>query len=152
LARCVLETVAILTAFFVAWTPLALLGFVDPMRDPLLFAAGYLLQAWFGTAFGLIVAALSEIFEATEQILPPLLYITLPFTGVFNMAGWLPETWRNAVLWSPLVTNIEMLRAGMFTGDNVAYYYPMYVVYWSLGLTAVALPLVQHARRYVTFG
>ena len=49
------------------------------------------------------------------------------------------------------MTNVEMLRAGMLGGDTVYYYYPMYTVYWSLGLTAIALPLVQHARRYVTF-
>ncbi len=121
------------------------------MPDPLLFAGGYLLQAWFGSAFGLIVAALSEIYEATEQVLPPILYITLPFTGVFNMAAWLPQEWRKVTEWSPLVTNIEMLRAGMLSGDGVYYYYPWYTIGWSLALTAIALPLVQHARRYVTF-
>src|SRR5437764_8624390 len=36
LARCVLETFAILAAFFVAYTPLALLCFVDRIRVPLL--------------------------------------------------------------------------------------------------------------------
>ena len=152
LARSLLEVVGILTAFFVAWTPLALLGFVDPMPDPLLFAGGYMLQAWFALAVGLIIAALSEIYEATEQFLPPLLYITLPFSGVFNMAAWLPQSWRNVLLYSPLANYVEMLRAGMFAGDITTYYYPMYVVYWSLGLTALALPLVQYARRFVTFG
>ena len=58
--------------------------------------------------------------------MPPLLYITLPFTGVFNMAEWLPQRWREAALWSPLVNNIEMLRAGMFSGDIQTYYYPLY--------------------------
>ncbi len=151
IARCLLEVVGVLAAFFVAWTPLTLLGFLDPMPDPLLFAAGYFLQCWFGIAFGLIIAALSEIYEMTEQFLPPLLYITLPFTGVFNMAAWLPQRWREATLWSPLVHNIEMLRAGMIGGDMVAYYDPVYVIYCSLALTAIALPLVQYARRFVTF-
>ena len=150
-ARSLLEVVAILAAFFIAWTPLYLLGFVDPMPDPLLFAGGYFLQAWFSLSFGLIVAALSEMYEVTEQILPPILYITLPFTGIFNMAAWLPPGWRSVQLWSPLVTNIEMLRAGMFDGDVVAIYYPMYTVWWSLALTALALPLVQYARRFVAF-
>jgi capsular polysaccharide transport system permease protein len=150
LAKCLLEVIGILTAFFVAYTPLVLIGVLDPMPDPLLFAGGYFLQAWFSLAFGLNVAALSEIFEMTEQILPPMLYITIPFTGVFSMAAWLPEQWRIATLWSPLVTNVEMVRAGMFPVDTVTYYYPMYTVWWSLGLTAVALPLLQHARRYVT--
>jgi len=151
IARCLLEVVGILAAFFVAWIPLAILGFVDPMRDPLLFAGGYALQAWFGIAFGLIVAALSEMYEVTEMILPPFLYITLPFTGIFSMAAWLPQRWREAVLWSPLANNIEMLRAGMFPEDTVTYYHPMYVVYICIGMTAVALPLLQYARRFVAF-
>jgi ABC-type polysaccharide/polyol phosphate export permease len=67
------------------------------------------------------------------------------------MAAWLPQQWREATLWSPLVNNIEMLRAGMFESDVVAYYTPMYSVWWSLGLTAVALPMVRHARRFVAF-
>lgn len=150
-AKCLLEVIGILAAFFVSYTPLTVLGILDPMPDPLLFAEGYALQAWFGTAFGLIVAGLSEMYEMTEQILPPVLYITLPFTGVFSLAAWLPQQWRDAVEWSPLVTNVEMLRAGMFGGDTVYYYYPMYTVYWSLALTAIGLPLVQHARRHVTF-
>lgn len=151
LAKVLLEVVGILTAFFVAYTPLALLGFVDPIHDPLLLAGGYLLQAWFGGACGLIICALSEIYEMTEQIVPPILYISLPFTGIFAMAAWLPQAWREITLWSPLVNNIEMFRAGMFGGDVQTFYDPMYSVWWSLGLTAVALPLAQYARRFVTF-
>ncbi len=150
-ARSLLEIIGILTAFFVAWTPLALLGFVDPMPDPILFLSGYLLQGWFGAAFGLCIAALSEMYEATEQILPPLLYITLPFTGVFTMSSWLPQRWREVVAYSPLASNVEMMRAGMFTGDLSFYYYPNYVLGWCLLLTAIALPLVQYARRSVAF-
>lgn len=150
-ARSLLEIVGILTAFFVAWTPLALLGFVDPMPNPILFLGGYLLQGWFGLAFGLLIAGLSEMYEMTEQILPPALYISLPFTGVFSMAEWLPQNWREAVSWSPLASNIEMLRAGMFPGDGTFYYYPWYVVGWCVFLTAVSLPLVQYARRSASF-
>ena len=79
------------------------------------------------------------------------LYITLPFTGVFNMVEWLPQRCRDATLWSPLVTNIYMLRADIFSNDITPYYYPMYSVWWSLALTAIGLPLVQYARKYVTF-
>ena len=150
-ARIVLEIIAILTAFFVAWTPLYLLGLVEPMHDPLMFATGYFLQGWFGLAVGLFIAGLSEIYEATEQFLPPILYITLPFTGVFSMADWLPQKWREALLWSPLVSNIEMLRDGMFSGDVVTYHDGWYVVCWCLALTAISLPLVQHARKHVMF-
>jgi capsular polysaccharide transport system permease protein len=151
ISHSVLEIIGILTAFFVAWTPLVMLGFLNPMPDPLLFLTGYLLQGWFGAAFGLCVSAISEMYEATEQILPPLLYITLPFTGVFTMADWLPQSWREVVAWSPLATNVEMVRAGMFTSDMSYYYYPKYVVGWCIFLTAIGLPLVQYARRSTPF-
>ena len=151
LARALLEIVAILAAFFIAWTPLFLLGFVDAMSDPLTFAGGYALQAWFSLGVGLIVSALSEKYEAVEQLVPPLLYITLPFTGCFTMGAWLPERWREAVAWSPLASNVEMLRKGMFDRETVAYYYPTYVIGWCVVLTAIALPLLHASRKHVSF-
>src|ERR1700677_1368663 len=52
IARCMLEVLGILTAFFVAGVPLTLLGVTGPMTDPLAFVTGYLLQAWFGFGIG----------------------------------------------------------------------------------------------------
>lgn len=147
-ARAFLEVIGVLTAFFVAWVPLYLLGFVDALKDPILFLSGYMLQALFGLSFGLLIAALSELSEIVEQIVPPLLYITLPFTGIFSMSGWLPQNWRDAVSWSPLASNVEMLRAGMFSGDFTYYYYPYYVMICSLIMIAFALPLIHYARRH----
>jgi capsular polysaccharide transport system permease protein len=150
LARGLLEIVGILTAFFIAYIPLALLGFVDPLRDPLVLIGGYLLNGWFSLAFGIILAGLSELSEPIEQFVPPLLYITLPFTGAFNMAAWLPQRWRDVLLWSPLVNNQEMFRSGMFPADTITYWYPWYVVLWCVVLTAIALPLAQFAQKHVS--
>ena len=103
IAKCLLEVIGIMAAFFVAWTPLTVLGVLDPMPDPLLFAGGYLLQAWFGSAFGLCVAALSEMYEATEQILPPILlhyaaiHRRLQSRGVAAVSNGAPP--RNGRLW-----------------------------------------------------
>ena len=150
LARGLLEIVAILTAFFIAYTPLALLGFVDPLQDPLLLIGGYLLNGWFSLAVGIIIAGLSELSEPVEQFVPPILYITLPFTGAFNMAAWLPQRWRDVVLWSPLVNCQEMFRSGMFSPDTITYWYPWYVVLWCVVLTAIALPLALYAQKQVS--
>ena len=62
----------------------------------------------------LVVHSVLEIiglYEATEQLLPPIRYITLPFTGVFSMAGWLPQSWREVVAWSPLATRHQFRNA-----------------------------------------
>jgi capsular polysaccharide transport system permease protein len=151
IARGVLETIAILAAFFIAWVPLTLLGVIEPMSDYLAFMAGYLLQAWFSFAFGLIITSLSEMWDPVEQFVPPLLYITLPFTGAFSMCSWLPQRWREVLLWSPLVNNVELMRGGMFPIDMQTYSYPLYVVLWCIVLTAIGLPLAQVAQKRVTF-
>jgi len=151
IARAMLEILGILTAFFIAWVPLTLLGVMEPMSDPLAFVGGYLLQAWFSFAVGMIIASLSEMWAPVEQFVPPLLYISLPFTGIFAMASWIPQQWREPLLWSPLVSNIEMVRGGMFSADTTTYSYPLYVVLWCLALTAIGLPLVHKAHEHVSF-
>src|SRR5206468_11222635 len=107
LARTLLEVIGILTAFFIAYVPLSLLGFVPLLRDPLVLIGAYLLHGWFSFSVGLIISGLSELSEAVEQFVPPLLYITLPFTGAFTMAAWLPQRWRGMLLWSPLAKTQE---------------------------------------------
>jgi capsular polysaccharide transport system permease protein len=151
LAKGLLEIIGIMAAFFIAWCPLALLGYMPQMTDPLIFVGAYLLHAWFSFAFGCVVAALSELWEPVEQFLPPILYLTLPLTGAFSMAAWLPQTWREILLWSPLANTQEMLRAGMFPPDTVTYWDATYVVLWCVGLSALAFPLVRQAQRQVSF-
>lgn len=151
LARGLLEFVGILAAFFIAWTPLALLGLVDPMTDPLLALTAYVLHAWFAFSFGCIIAALSEMWAPMEQFIQPILYLTLPLTGAFSMAAWLPQRWRELLLYSPIANTQEMFRAGIFPPDTVTYYYPTYVVICALVTTAIAFPLVQYSQRHVSF-
>jgi capsular polysaccharide transport system permease protein len=150
LAHNVLEILGLATAFLIAYVPLALLGILDPMRDPLTLIGGYLLNAWFGLAVGLIISGLSELWMPVQQFVPPMLYITLPFTGAFYMVCWVPQRWREALLWSPLVNTQEMFRSGMFSPDITTYYYPWYVVSVCVILTAIGIPLVQIAQKRVS--
>jgi capsular polysaccharide transport system permease protein len=150
-ARAALDTMGILTAFLIAFVPLALLGFVPPMRDPLLVFGGWFLTAWFSFGVGLLVGALSEISEVVERFVHPIMYLTLPITGTFYMVYWLPEKVREAVLWSPLVQGTEMFRAGMFSADVPTFYNPWYLFWWCVGLTAIGLPFAIYAQRHVRF-
>lgn len=150
-ARALLETVGILAAFFIAWAPLTLLGAMSPMSDPLLFVAGYMLHAWFSFGVGCIIAALSEIWLPAEQFIPPIMYLTLPATGCFSMAAWLPQPMRDILMWSPLANTQEMVRAGIFPPDIITYYYPTYVILVCLVLTAIGLPLAHYAQKQTAF-
>ena len=149
LARALLDAVGVLTAFFIAYVPLALLGFMDPIRDPLLLFGAWCLLAWLTFAVGLIVAGLTEISEAVERFIHPIMYLTIPVTGTFYMVYWLPEKIRDLALWSPLVHASEMFRAGLFSQDVPTQWDAVYLVSWCIGATVLGLPVVLYAQRHV---
>ena len=149
IAGALLEVVSILTAFLVVYIPLALLGFAPVMHDPLLSLGGFFLLGWFGFSFGLILLALSEFSEAADKFIQPAMYITLPLTGAFTMMDWLPAKAQQILIWSPLVTGIEMFRGGLFSPDVQVYYNLPYTLGCCFILTAIGLPLCLYAQRHV---
>jgi capsular polysaccharide transport system permease protein len=148
-ARALLDTIGILTAFFIAYVPLVLLGFMLPMHDPLVPLVAWVLTAWFTFGTALILDGLTEISAAAERFVHPIMYIALPVTGAFYMVYWLPETLRSIVLWSPLVHGSEMFRAGLLPPDVPTEWDALYLLWWCLGLTAIGLPVTLHAQRHV---
>jgi capsular polysaccharide transport system permease protein len=150
-ARALLETVGIFAAFVVAYVPLALLGYVPVIHDPLALCGGWLLGAWFFFSFGLVLAALTEIFEAAERFVGPIMYISLPVTGAFYMVEWLPPVARKIVMWSPLVNAFEMFRSGLFPPELAGQWDATYLALWAFVLTAVGVPLVHYAQTHVEF-
>ncbi len=150
ISRALLEIVGLMTAFFIAYIPMYLLGFMDAMSDPLAVIGSFWLLGWFSFAFGMIITGLSELSEPMERFVPPILYITLPFTGAFYMLSWLPEEARVALSWSPLVNTQEMIRSGLFPPDIPTYWSASYVVVWCLALTAIGLLLISKAQKHIT--
>ena len=149
IARGMLEIVAIFAAFVVAYIPLALLGFVPLVHDPLLLIGGYFLGGWFSMSFGFLLAGLSELAEPVERFINPMMYLTIPLTGVFFMVEWLPTSAQQIMLWSPLVNGIEMFRGGLFPPSITPHFEALYLVKWCVALTAIGLPLCQYAQRHV---
>ena len=149
LAGALLEIVAIFAAFLLVYMPLALLGLAPVVHDPLLSIAGWLLAGWFGFAFSLVLVGISEFFEASEKFIQPLMYLTIPATGVFFMLDWLPPQGQNVLKWSPLVSGIEMFRGGIFPPDIPIHYDAVYLLCWCVGLTAVGLPMCHYAQKHI---
>jgi capsular polysaccharide transport system permease protein len=148
LASTALEFVGIVSAFLIAYVPLSLYGVIDPMRDPLLIFSGFFLTTWFSFAFGLILTAMTELSEPSGRFVAPIMYVTLPFTGLFFMVNWLPDQYREIILWSPLVNCIEMIRGGLLPEYITTYYCPWYVINWCIGMTAIGIPLVYYAQEH----
>jgi capsular polysaccharide transport system permease protein len=147
-ANSLLELIGIVSAFLIAYVPLALYGVIPAARDPLLVFCGFVLTAWFSFSFGLVITAITEFSEAASRFVAPIMYVTLPFTGLFYMVYWLPDQYQAIILWSPLVNCIEMIRGGMFPDYMPTYGSPLYIMIWCVGLTAIGIPLVQYAQRH----
>jgi capsular polysaccharide transport system permease protein len=149
LARTALETAGGLAAFFIAYAPLTLFGIMEPMSDPLVLLSAWFLMAWFSFGVALNIAALTEIFHPIEYFVQPLMYLIIPIQGTFFMVSWLPDGYRDIVLWMPLVHANEMYRAGLLPAQIETFWNPWYLVVWCVALTATGLPLVRRAREHV---
>lgn len=145
-----LETIGIFAAFICAYFPLVIFGVILPPRDTLLMIGGWLFLAWFSISVGLIIAALTEMYEPVEKFIGPLLYVTIPLTGVFAMIDWLPQKAQAVLVYSPIATSVEMFRAGAFPEDIVTYYDPFFLTVVCAMLTAIGIPLVVYAQKFVT--
>jgi capsular polysaccharide transport system permease protein len=151
IARHLLTMVGGVLAFYLTWLPFYLLDYTDSFHDPLLMSAGFVLMTWYAAGIGLIIAALTEMYEPAERFVQPVMYVTLPFTGAFYMVEWLPEKARYWILLSPQVHINEMFRDGMYGHLSETYWNVPYMLIWCVALTAFGLALLRPARLAVRF-
>lgn len=148
--RVSIEAVGAMMAYIFAGTVLLFSGSFPIPSDAGALVAGWVIYVAFVLAVSTVLAPLSEMSEVVEKLVPISVYISIPFSGVFNMASWLPPNVREALLWSPMVTGMELMRYGLF-GDIVT---PYYDVNRALAVTLVCLfvglILCRRVRRTLT--
>jgi capsular polysaccharide transport system permease protein len=84
------------------------------------------------------MAELSETIEKTSHII---LYLMLPFSGVFIPTFLVPEPFRHYLLYFPLIDAIDYFQYGYF-GDLVpAYYHLGYTIFTLIGLSFIGLAI-----------
>jgi capsular polysaccharide transport system permease protein len=149
LARVLLEVVGTLIAGGLVSGAAILMGFMDPPKDVGLLYLGLLLHALFSLACALLIASLSERSDVLEKFLSAAMYLSLPLSGAFVMASWLPENARWIVLLSPSAQNVEMIRGGQFGPGS----HPVYDITYTVSCIAVMLlwgvSLTLRSRRFI---
>lgn len=133
--RVLIEAVGAMMAFIFAGV---VLGFMGLFPWPANFGAligGWAIYVIFVLGVCTVLAPLSEVSGVIEKLVPVSVYISIPFSGVFNLAGWLPPATREALMWSPLVSGMELMRYGVF-GNAVTPYYDLQK---ALGISIVSL-------------
>jgi capsular polysaccharide transport system permease protein len=148
-ARALLEVGGTGVAFVVAYVPFYLFDVIDPIYDPLLLLGGWLFLGWFSFGVGLLLAGLTEIYELVERFVQPLMYVTLPLTGMFFMVSWLPDPMARIVVYSPMVNCFEMFRDGLLGHGVDAHWDAWYLTKCCLVLTALGVMAVNKARYHV---
>lgn len=130
-ARIILEFSSGIAVFFFLFPVFIFVGICQFPADLFQMCVGYLFVIWFSFAFVLTMAALADLSETIDKISHIIMYLMLPFSGVFLPAFIVPEPYRNYLLYFPLVDAIEYFHHGYF-GDRMPTYY-------NLGYTAFVL-------------
>ncbi|MGC8703139.1 MAG: ABC transporter permease [Thiomonas sp.] len=148
-SRILLEFSGAAGAFFILYLVFVQLGICQWPADVLTMALGYLLVIWFSFAFVLIMAALAELSETIERVSHIILYLMLPFSGVFLPLYAVPEQFREILLYFPLIDAVEYFHSGYYGERMQTYYHLGYSVFVILGMTLFGLSLTKIAIRRV---
>lgn len=146
-ARIILEFSSGIAVFFFLFPVFIFVGICRFPANLFIMCAGYLLVIWFSFAFVLIMAALSDLSETIDKISHIVLYLMLPFSGVFLPAYLVPEPYRGYLLYFPLVDAVEYFHTGYFGGRMTTYYNLEYTIFVLLCMTVFA-----YMMTYVAIG
>jgi capsular polysaccharide transport system permease protein len=148
-SRILLEFSGAAGAFFILYLVFVQLGICHWPADTLTMALGYILVIWFSFAFVLIMAALAELSETIERVSHIILYLMLPFSGVFIPLYAVPEQFREILLYFPLVDAVEFFHSGYYGSSMQTYYYLGYTIFSILAMTLFGYALTNIAIRRV---
>ena len=143
LSRILLEFFGATTSFLTLTIIFILVGWMKPPEDVGKILIGWFMLTWFGSAFALLIGALSERSELIEKLWHPMSYLLFPLSGAAFMVEWLPVKAQEIVLYLPMVHGVEILREGYFGSIIKAHYDIPYMVIICMCLSILALITVK---------
>jgi capsular polysaccharide transport system permease protein len=147
IASSILEAAGATISFVVLSAFFMFVGMIQTPYDISEMFAAWLLLTWFCVALSLLIGALGVFSEMYIRIWHIVGYLMLPVCGAFTMMDWLPESVRTVLLWNPMVTCVELLRAGLWGPSIHTHYRIFYTICANLGFLLVALRMVVLAAR-----
>lgn len=144
-ARIILEFISIVAAFLLLYLIFVMLGISQWPADLFTMIIGGLMVMWFSFSFVLSMTALAELSDTIERISHIILYLMIPFSGVFLPAHIVPQPYRDYLLMFPLVDCVEWFHAGYFGSRMETYYFPIYTILANLVFMLFALALTNIA-------
>ena len=149
ISRLALEAVGATVSFYILAMIFISINWMDPPEDMLELTGAWLLTAWFGMGFALVLGSLAERYELVEKLWHPAAYIIFPLSGAAFLVDATPLSYQHFVLWIPMVHCTEMVREAYFGSKIVAHYDVGYLVRCNMLLTLFGLALERRLSREV---
>jgi capsular polysaccharide transport system permease protein len=149
LAKALVESSTMLIVAVIVFGILAWLELPWRPHDPLGLLGGMFATVLLGTGIG-AVSALIALFirswdRASRLILRPFFLVS----GVMFLTDSMPETFRNIIVWNPLLHCIEWIRESFYRGyvcQSLDRFYPIFV---GMGCLCFALAMERLFRRRI---
>ena len=148
-SRVILEVVGSLLAGLIVIVGAIMVGAMAPPADYGLLYLGLIYHSLFCYASALIIAASSEYSDLIEKCVAVVMYLSIPLSGAFSMADWLPPTAQKIVSWSPSVQNLEMIRAGQFGVAVHAHYDVLFDTRATVIMLLIGVSITLRVRRHL---
>ncbi len=147
ISRTALEAIGATMSFVTLSFLFIFLGWMNPPEDPLKVVEGWLLTAWFGAGFAILLGTLAEKSEIIEKLWHPAAYLLFPLSGAAYLVDAIPKQAQTAALMLPMVNGTELVRDGYFGSKFVAHYDVMYMITFNMVLTLFAVALERIVSR-----
>ena len=148
-SRILLEFSGAAGTFVALYLALVAINLCRWPADWLTFTLGFFLVIWFSFAFVLLMAALAELSETIERVSHVILYLMLPFSGVFIPLFSVPQAYRKSLELFPLIDAIEYFHRGYYGSRLPTYYNIPWALIANLFLTLLGYALTNLAIRRV---
>jgi ABC-2 type transport system permease protein/capsular polysaccharide transport system permease protein len=121
-SRLLLEAAGATISFVVLSVIFISIGWMKAPENTLQVILAWLMLAWFGASFAILLGALSERSEIIDKLWHPTAYLLFPLSGAAFMVDALPPIGQKYILLLPMVHGVEMLREGYFGSAVRAHY------------------------------
>lgn len=148
ISRAFLESVTYIIAGAIMLVALFLRG--DPHaipRFPLTLAGAVILTCLFGFGVGMINAVL-QVFISTWSLFFSIFLTPFYFlSGIFFVVEEVPQPFRDYLLYNPILQLVQWFRRGFYVDYSTPYFYPGYILWWTVAVLAIGFTLVRLLRR-----
>ncbi|QLA15309.1 ABC transporter permease [Desulfolutivibrio sulfoxidireducens] len=143
ISRAIVQACFITFGFLVILFWVVYLELIPEPNNYLLIFVSWILVQWYGFNLAIFGGTVSAYSNFGNKIVLVVNISHFFITGMFFMVAWIPQEYREMVLWFPMVHATEMMRDGFF-GQNVQTYYdPVYVIAINSVVSCLSLCFVQ---------